>query len=130
MRVIRVSVGLAVGGLLVLGLVDMAASQSHTEVARMLRIEWKPVTETWGPPRLEGHSYNDSTYRIGSIRLRLETLAGSNQPVGQTLVWVYVTVPARGQAAFSLRRPSSGEGFRLSVESFVLIAREGIGETP
>jgi hypothetical protein len=128
MRLTRFSVGFMVAGLVVLGFVDVAASQGQAAVARLLRIEWEQVTEACCPPRLVGQIHNGSTYRVGSIRLRVETLDGSNQVLRETLAWIYVTVPARGTAQFSLRRPT-GEAFRLSIESFVLIARES-NETP
>jgi hypothetical protein len=128
MRVIRVSVCHTVLALVVLGSVDPAASQSQAAVAQMLRLEWQQVNEACCPPRLVGQIYNGSTYRISSVRLRVEALDGSNQVLRESLAWIYVTVPARGNAQFSLRRPS-GEAFRLSIESFVLIARE-TDETP
>jgi hypothetical protein len=130
MRLMSVSLGLAIGGLIVLGVIDLAASQSQGEVAKLLRVEWEPVTDASGPPRLVGHIYNDSTYRIGSVRLRLEILDSSNQVVRETLAWVYVSVPARSRAYFSVRRPAGGGAFRLAIESFVLIAREAVDETP
>jgi hypothetical protein len=64
------------------------------------------------------------------VRLRVETLDSSDRVVGETLAWVYVSVPARSRAYFSVRRPSGSEVFRLTVESFVLISRESIEETP
>jgi hypothetical protein len=125
-----VSVGLAVAGLIVLGVVDVATSQNQAEVAKLLRVEWEVVTDACCPPRLVGYVYNASTYRIGSVRLRVETLDDANHVLRDTLTWIYVGVPARSRAQFSLRRPSGGEAFRLTVESFVLIAHEATGETP
>jgi hypothetical protein len=130
MRLIRVSLSLAIGGLIFFGVTEGALAQSHTEVARLLRVEWEPGTDKWGPPRLVGQVYNDSTYKIGSVRLRVQTLDSSNAVVGETLAWIYVSVPARSRAYFSVRRPSGGEEFRLAIESFVLISRESIDETP
>lgn len=128
MRSTRFWLGVMAVGLLVLGFVDPAISQGQAGVARLLRVEWEQVTEACCPPRLVGQIYNGSSYRIGSVRLRVETLDGSNQVLRESLAWIYVTVPARGSAQFSLRRPS-GDAFRLSVESFVLIARES-DQTP
>ena len=105
MRLIRVSLGLAVGGLILFGVIGGASAQSLTEVATRLRVEWEPGTDKWGPPRLVGYVYNDSTYKIGSVRLRLQTLDSSNEVVGETLAWIYVSVPARSRAHFSVRRP-------------------------
>jgi hypothetical protein len=92
-------------------------------------VEWETPDEGWTRPRIVGHVYNDSGYRIGSVRLQVEVLDASKQPVNRELAWIYVDVPARGRAYFSLRRPG-GEAFRLTVESFVLIARESPSETP
>lgn len=128
-RLIGGSLGLAIGGLIVMSGLDLAAAQSQVEVAKLLRVEWEAGSDKWGPPRLVGHIYNDSTYRIGSIRLRVEVLDGSNQVVRETLAWVYVNVPARGREYFSVRRPP-GDAFRLTIESFVLIAREAPEQTP
>ena len=122
--------GLLVAGLLLVALAGPAAAQLQAEVARQLRVEWSPLSEEWTRPRLVGHVYNDSTYRVGSVRLRLESLDGSNQVIRETLAWIYVDVPARGRAYFSVPRPSGAESFRVSVESFVLIARERREETP
>ena len=80
-RLIGGSLGLAIGGVIVMSGLNLAAAQSHVEVAKLLRVEWEAGSDKWGPPRLVGHIYNDSTYRIGSVRLRVEVLDGSNQVV-------------------------------------------------
>jgi hypothetical protein len=126
----RMTLGLVLGGWLVLALAGEVTAQPQAEVARLLRVEWEPLTQEWTRPRLAGHVYNDSTYRIGSVRLRVEILdAASQQPVREELAWIYVNVPARGRAYFSVQRPK-GDAFRVTVESFVLIAVEPPVETP
>jgi hypothetical protein len=121
---------LVVGGLIVLSLAGAAGAQLQAEVARLLRVEWAPLSEEWTRPRLVGHVYNDSIYRIGSIRLRLQSLDASDQVIRENLAWIYVDVPARGRAYFSVNRPAGAQSFRVSVESFLLIAREKVDETP
>jgi hypothetical protein len=125
----RLGLGLVVGVMALLAVAGPAAAQSQEEVAKQLRVEWEPLEETWTRPRLGGYVYNDSTYRIGSVRLRIEVLDASQQVVRQELAWIYVHIPARDRASFAVRRPP-GEAFRITVESFVLIARESTGETP
>jgi hypothetical protein len=120
---------LFLGAVLVLTLAGGVAAQPQVEVAKLLRVEWDTQAEAWTRPRLAGHVYNDSSYRIGSVRLRVEVLDAAQQKVREELAWIYVDVPARGRAYFSVRRPG-GEAFRVTVESFVLIARETINETP
>ena len=127
---IRRALVLVVGGLIVLSLAGAAAAQVQAEVARLLRVEWSPLSEEWTRPRLVGHVYNDSVYRIGSVRLRLQSLDASDQVIREDLAWTYVDVPARGRAYFSVRRPPDAHSFRVTVESFLLISRERIDETP
>jgi hypothetical protein len=125
----RVELGLAVGALIVLALVGDGAAQTPADVAKLLRVESEALTEEWSRPRIVGYIYNVSPYRLGSVRLRVEVLDASQQVVREELAWIYVNVPARGRVHFSIRRPS-GDAFRVTVESFVLIARETIDETP
>jgi hypothetical protein len=117
-------------GLGVLGAAACAAAQSQGEVAKMLRVEWEPGSEAFGRPKLVGYVYNESRYRIGSVRLRVESLDGSKHVQRETLAWTYVDVPAAGRAYFSVPRPSGASDFRISVESFVLISVERRNETP
>lgn len=105
-------------------------AQTTAEVSQLLRLEWQPTTETWRRPSLTGFLYNDSTYRIGSVRLRVEALDGANQVLSETLAWTYVNVSARSRGPFTVARPKVGETFRITVESFVLIAREPPTQSP
>lgn len=127
---IRRALVLVVGGLIVLSLAGAAMAQVQAEVARLLRVEWAPLSEEWTRPRLVGHVYNDSTYRIGSVRLRLQSLDASDRVLREDLAWIYIDVPARGRAYFSVNRPAGAQSFRVTVESFFLISRERINETP
>ena len=109
MRGIRITLSLAVSGLLLLSVAPSTGAQNQLEVAKQLRVDWEPGSDKWGPPRRVCYGYNDSTFRIGSVRLRVETLDASDRVVGDALAWIYVTVPARDRAYFSVRRPSGGE---------------------
>ena len=124
------SVLLTLTVLIVLALAGTATAQrAEDEVLKQLRVEWETPEEAWTRPRIVGHVYNDSAYRLGSLRLRVEVLDASKQVIHKELAWIYVNVPARGRAPFSVRRPT-GDAYRLTVESFVLIAREAPSETP
>jgi hypothetical protein len=100
------------------------------EVSRALRVEWRKVEEPWRRKTIEGYVYNDSAYRIGSVRLRVVALDSGEQPIGETFGWVYGNIASGGRWPFSLPLPRVGESFRVSVESFVLVAREGPREAP
>jgi len=126
----RPTVLLTLTALIVLALAGAATAQRvEDEVAKQLRVEWETPEEAWTRPRIVGHVYNDSAYRLGSMRLRVEVLDAAKQVIHKELAWIYVNVPARGRAYFSVRRPT-GDAFRIAVESFVLIAREAPSETP
>ena len=124
---------LLASAVMVLGVMGSAAgvaAQNQGEVGKMLRVEWEPGSEAFGRPKIVGYVYNDSRYRIGSVRLRVESLDGEKRVVRETLAWTYFDVPAAGRAYFFVARPQGGTDFRLSVESFVLISIERRGETP
>jgi hypothetical protein len=118
-------------GLSILGRVDSATGQAlQAQVANSLRVEWQRTTTLGGRPAIEGYVYNDSQFRIGSVRLRVEILDSSNQVVGETFGWVYGNISSRGRWPFSMPPPTAGESFRVTVESFYLIAREAPSESP
>ena len=122
---------LSAGALAVLGLIDSATAQAlHTQVANSLRVEWQRTTSLGGRPAIEGYVYNDSQFRIGGVRLRVEILDGSNQVVGETFGWVYGNIASRGRWPFSMPPPPADKSFRVAVESFHLVAREALGESP
>jgi hypothetical protein len=90
-----------------------------------LTVEWKRRTEVWVRPGLEGWVYNPSTYRIGSVRLKVQKLDGANQVVSERHTWVYGHVPAGGRTQFVIPlEPQDSAIYRISVESFVLISQE------
>ena len=104
-----------------LALADLAAAQSaEAEVAKALRIEWKPSTQRRG---IEGFVYNDSQYRIGLMRLKLDVRDGSSPPT-QMHAWVYGNIAAKGRSPFWARLTQPGEVVSVTIESFRLIARE------
>lgn len=118
-------------GLALLGRIDSATAQAlPTQVADSLRVEWRRTTSLGGRPVIEGYVYNDSPFRIGGVRLRVEILDSSNQVVGETFGWVYGNISSRGRWPFSLPPPATGASFRLTVESFHLVAREAPRESP
>ena len=118
-------------GLAVLGLIGSAtAQQLHTQVANSLRVEWQRTISLRGSPVIAGYVYNDSSVRIGGVRLRVEILDRSNQVVGETFGCVYGNISSRGRWPFSMPPLTAGESFRVTVESFHLIAREAPSESP
>ena len=102
-----------------------AVSQAQTSAwpsASTFRVEWEPKPEHSGRPGVHGYVYNDSRYRVGNVRLRVEVLDGAKQVVRERLDWVYGDIAAGGRAYFSLRFADPTANYRMSVESFDLIA--------
>jgi len=119
----------AVTAALVMLIVVGAASAQALDprVADALRVEWQKVEDR---PGIEGYVYNDSTYRIGLVRLSILGRDEPSQAPTPTLAWVYGNVPARGRWYFRVRLPASREVVTVSIESFTLIARDPPAESP
>jgi len=108
--------------------VGAASAQAlDPRVADALRVEWQKVEDR---PGIEGYVYNDSTYRIGLVRLTILGRDEPSQAPTPTLAWVYGNVPARGRWYFRVRLPASREVVTVSIESFTLISRDPPAESP
>lgn len=101
-----------------------AAAQAPT--AETLKVEWSRRVDPWSKPTVEGYVYNDSGYRIGSVLLRVQLLDGSQRVVAERKAWLYGNIPAGDRGYFRVPiLPEDGDRtYRISVDSFVLIARE------
>ena len=95
-------------------------------VAESLRIDWKKMEERSG---VEGFIYNDSPFRIGLVQLRVVGRDPGQAPA-PTLAWVYGNVPARGRTYFRVRTPQGREVVDVVIDSFRVIARDPVPESP
>ena len=117
-------IGWAIGTLLALMLVVAPEASAQRPTPETFRIEWKKRTDPWVRPGIEGWVHNPSTFRVGSMALRLQTLDG-NKVVGEKRVWVYGHVPAGGRTSFVIPLSRDDQAtYRIVVESFDLIAQE------
>ena len=113
---------------LLVTLVGLVSAQTlESRVADALSVQWGRVDSR---PGIEGYVYNDSSYRIGLVRLRVLTRDESGHTPAEMLAWVYGNVPAHGRSYFSVRTPQAREVVGVTIESFNLIAREGPSESP
>jgi len=88
------------------------------------RVEWERRTGAFFRPAVEGYVYNDSEYRIGNVRLRVEAVDASGRRLGGKTVWVPGAIDARGRGYFVLPPPETGQAYQIAVESFDLLARQ------
>jgi hypothetical protein len=120
-------VAAAVAGVCALAPADMVSAQStEAETAKALRLEWKPSVQRRG---IEGFVYNNSEYRIGLMRLKIELRDGTSPPT-ETHAWVYGNISAQSRSPFWARLSQPGEVVTVTIESFRLIARESIPDAP
>jgi hypothetical protein len=90
----------------------------------VFRVEWARRTEPWLKPGVEGYVYNDSVYRVGNVRLRVEVLDGSQQFLAERFAWVYGNIDAGGRTHFILPPPEPGQSYRITIVSYDLISRQ------
>lgn len=107
-----------------------AHAQRVSLPAPQFRVQWERRAETWRRPAIEGYVHNDSDYRLGNVRLRVELLDAASQVVGETHVWVYGVINARDRAYFSFPIPPKGETYRMTVESFDTLAVQTQVQSP
>ena len=62
-----------------------------------------------------GWLYNDGSFTVGNVRLRVEVLDGGGQTIASGEAYVYGNVPARGRAYFFVPVPSYGDRYRVTV---------------
>ena len=100
-------------------------ARAQPPVAGTFNIEWKKRTDPHLRPGLEGWVANPSNYRVGSMLLKVQTLEADRVAAERT-VWVYGHVPPQGRAFFVVPIiPEDRYTYRITVDSFDLIAREG-----
>jgi hypothetical protein len=107
----------------------IAQAQSGTPKPESFRVDWERRSDFWRPA-VHGYVHNDSDYRVGNIQLRVESLDASNSRVNTQTVWVYGVINARDRGYFVLPLPEPGNTYRITVESFDLMARQPRLEGP
>lgn len=118
-------VGLLAAPLTPSSVVGLLSAWAQAASPVSLRVEWGLRSHPYLKPAIEGYVYNDSTYRVGSVRLRIELLNEANQVIGERLAWVYGNVPGGSRTYFLISPPPRGaHTYRIQVESYDVIARE------
>jgi hypothetical protein len=109
--------------LLVILATPCAHAQSVATVAAAIRVE---VENQQPDPYIRGSVTNNSDYRIGGVRLRVDSSDAAGRPLDPTFGWVYGDIPGRG-GRVSFRVPASRNAVTCSVSivSFDLISPQG-----
>lgn len=117
-------VKVAMAVLVTLFAAGLAAAQGLPPEPSAFRVEWERRDARFWRPAVEGYVYNESDYRVGNVRLRVEVVDASGHRLGGKTVWVPGAIDARGRGYFMLPPPEVGQAYRIAVESFDLLARQ------
>ena len=105
-----------------------AQAPSHGE-PEALRFEFAPTQSVRGRG-VAGWAYNDSAWRLTNVRLRVESIDAGGAVQASASGWVQGDLRAGDRAYFYVAVPSHAPTYRVSVESFDRVAREGRIEAP
>jgi hypothetical protein len=108
-----------------LGLLLAAGAHAQmTGSGQSFPVEWARRSDPWLKPAVEGYVHNDSMFRVGNVRLRVEVLDSSSRPVNERFAWVHGNIDAGARGYFVLSLPEAGHTYRITVVSFDLISRQ------
>jgi hypothetical protein len=107
-----------VAGALLLVFSGLAHGQSATPPERFFRVQWEPEAVPRHGWSVEGYIYNDHSYRVGGVRLRVEVLDAAGTVVASGFGWVHGDIPAGDRAYFLAPLPRRGASYRVSVVNF------------
>jgi len=106
------------------GAADVAQAQSlETSVESPFRFELREVTSHRGPA-VEGYLYNGLRWRIGNVRVRVESRDPTGQVSGEAYGWALGDVPAGGRTYFVVPIGVRGAAYHATVDSFDRVSRE------
>jgi len=124
MRCRQLVLALMLDVLLVLLAAGLAGAQATARPdPGSFRVEWNLRTGFWRPA-VEGYVYNQSEYRVGNVRLRVDVLDASGRRVGGQTAWVHGAIDSGGRAYFAIPPPAQGQTYEIAVEGFDLLARQ------
>src|SRR5262245_34204899 len=103
---------------LVWGLLAVGPARAQISPEQIFTIDHSREPIPRGGWAVEGYVNNSSRYLMSGVRLRVQVLDGSGQPVGESFGWVYGNVPAGGRAYFTVSIPRRGADYRINVVSF------------
>jgi hypothetical protein len=100
------------------------AQANREEVASAIRVEASPLPSGRTGGFATGRIRNDSAYRIGGVRLRVDAADASGRSLEPVYGWVLGDIQARGQGVFRIALPAGAASFTASVIAYDLISVE------
>jgi hypothetical protein len=95
-----------------------AIAQEGMPAGQSFRVDAEPDLLGRRGPAIVGWLYNDHTFAVSNVRLRVEVLDESGQALGEGEGWLYGNVPARGRAYFFVSVPRYAKTYRVTVVRF------------
>jgi hypothetical protein len=118
----------ALGGVGSLATILLTTVPAHPQDAMSdqppIHVRLGPEKDTVAGAFVTGSVKNDSRYRIGDVRLRVEILDPEGQPLESVTGWVYGDVPAGEEESFRVWVPIHGSHVRVTIESFDRVSVE------
>jgi hypothetical protein len=112
-------------GLVVIVLATTTSAQNFGQPPdRRLRVDWE-LDSRAATPRIDGYVHNDTLWWVNRVRLKVEGVAASGRPVGETGSWVLGDIPPGDRAYFVARAIGGAETYRVTVASYEVVSRGG-----
>jgi hypothetical protein len=91
----------------------------------LIHVELGPEKDTVAGAFVTGSVKNDSRYRIGDVRLRVEIRDPEGRLLDAVSGWVYGDVPPGETEPFRVLVPVHGDHVQVTIESFDRVSAEG-----
>ena len=88
------------------------------------RVTWAPRAHAL-PSSIDGHVYNESSFRVTDVRLRVEGFDGDDRLVGRTFAWAIGDIVPGGETSFVVETIPGAVTYRIRVHAFDVVS--GIG---
>jgi hypothetical protein len=121
MRTRHVLVGLGIALMLV---ATAAWGQDQRPAADVFRVSLQPETDPVAS-RMEGRIHNDSGFRVTNVRLHVEGVDASGQPVGRRFTWAFGDIAPGGETSFILEAMPGAVSYRIAVDAFDVVSAPG-----
>ncbi|HEU4367750.1 MAG TPA: hypothetical protein VFV05_05905 [Methylomirabilota bacterium] len=95
-----------------------AGAQELVPAGPSFRAEVEPDLLGRRGPAIVGWLYNDHTFSVSNVRVRVDVVDAGGQTLTSGEGWVYGNVPAGGRAYFFVPVPRYGAGYRVAVLRF------------